>query len=153
MKPTFFCQACLTDKTEVEKSPDDRYCQDCYELLLREAEMLTSHQRADWRPKITTATLELKAKAAAPTPQVGGGIMSTLADKKSEVDIITPADASRTMARGKRGPKHKPLPEDLIMQWASKGMSSKAIAARLKSELGIETSYKTIQRRLHCIMQ
>ena len=60
------------------------------------------------------------------------------------MDIIHPADAIRT--RGKRGPKHRRLPADLIRQLAAEGMGSKAIAARLKAEPGVKVSYKTIQR-------
>ena len=53
------------------------------------------------------------------------------------------------MSTVKRGCyKKKDLPEDYIMQLADAGMGSKAIATRLKSELGIEVSYKTIQRLL-----
>ena len=49
----FFCQACLVGKTIDEMSPDRRYCQGCYKVLLNEAEMLTGHDvRATWRPKI-----------------------------------------------------------------------------------------------------
>ena len=52
------------------------------------------------------------------------------------------------MSTTKRGPKHRSLPDDLIEQLAGEGMGSKAIAAKLKGESGIEVSYKTIQRRL-----
>jgi len=48
----------------------------------------------------------------------------------------------------KRGPKRRQLPEDLIKQWSSEGMGSKAITSQLKAELGITVSYKTIQRIL-----
>ena len=44
------------------------------------------------------------------------------------------------------GPKPQPL-GDLVSQLASQGLSSRMIAARL-NELGINVSYKTIQRRL-----
>jgi hypothetical protein len=67
-------------------------------------------------------------------------------DRKSEVDIIKSPVAAR--ASGKRGPKHKVLPCELIKQWASEDMGSKAIASKLKKELGIKASYKTIQRVL-----
>ena len=73
--------------------------------------------------------------------------MSTLESKKFEVGIIHPP-ATISRPSGKRGPKHRRLPEDLIKQLAGEGMGSKAIAARLKAELGITVSYKTIQRVL-----
>lgn len=77
---------------------------------------------------------------------VGDGIMSTLGSKKFKEDIINPPAMSR--ARGKRGPKHRRLPEDLIRQLADQGMGSKAIAGWLKAERGVTVSYKTIQRIL-----
>ena len=70
--------------------------------------------------------------------------MSTSDDKKTTVDIIKPLVAKVT--RGKRGPKHRDLPRDLIRQLAGEGMGSKAIASQLKREQGIAVSYKTIQR-------
>ena len=72
--------------------------------------------------------------------------MSTLNDKKSEVDIIQPSVAKVT--REKRGPKQKALPQELIRQLAGKNMGSKAIATHLRREMGIHVSYKTIQRVL-----
>ena len=47
----FYCKACLMDKTEAEMSPDDRYCQGCYEFLLKEAEILSQGKRTAWIPK------------------------------------------------------------------------------------------------------
>ncbi len=136
----FFCQACLVGKPAVEISPDPRYCQTCYDFLLKEAEMDSGRRDGDWKPK----------KATKQTAQVSEdvcGIMSTLESKKIEVDIIHPPDAIYRPS-GKRGPKHKRLPEDLIKQLSDEGMGSKAIATRLKAELGITVSYKTIQRVL-----
>jgi hypothetical protein len=71
----------------------------------------------------------------------GALIMSTLNDKKSEVDKInlTPRDG--------RGRKPQPLPVERIKQLALDGMGSKAIAHQLQTE-GIAVSYKTVQRRL-----
>jgi len=135
----FFCQACLMGKSAAEQSPDQRYCQLCYDILLKEVEMLTGHQRAEWKPEIAT-------KTTATVSQVGGGIMSTLERKNIEVDIIHPPTMSR--ASGKRGPKPRPLPEDVIKLLAGEGMGSKSIAARLKAEHDIKASYKTIQRVL-----
>ena len=47
----------------------------------------------------------------------------------------------------KRGPKHKALPQEVVTKLSGEGMSSKAIAARLRAE-GITVSSKTIQRLL-----
>ena len=49
----FFCHACLTSHPATEKSPDPRYCQGCYDFLIREAEKLPENKRPAWIPKIT----------------------------------------------------------------------------------------------------
>jgi len=41
-----FCQVCLVGKPPTEASPDPRYCQNCYEFLLKEAELDTAGARA-----------------------------------------------------------------------------------------------------------
>ena len=143
MKDTFFCHACLEDKPTADISPDPRYCQGCYDFLLKEAEMLIrsgSTRRPEWIPKSQTPKNQCKVS------QDIALNMSTLDDKKIEVDIIQPSVAKVT--RVKRGPKQKPLPQELIEQWAGEGMGSRAIASKLKNELGIKVSYKTIQRAL-----
>ena len=140
----FFCHACLVDKAADEASLDPRYCQGCYEFLIKEAEMLPATKRPKWTPKPVRG--EKAGRRQYQISRVGDRIMSTLDDKKFEVDIINPPAMSR--ARGKRGPKHRRLPEDLIRQLADEGMGSKAIAAKLKADYGIVVSYKTVQRVL-----
>ncbi len=104
MTQTFWCHACLDDKLASEASPDPRYCQDCYDFLLKEAEMLPEGKRPAWIPQ--------KGKIGhQKSIQVSGDVvlnMSTLDDKKIEVDIIQPLVGKVT--REKRGPKHKALP-------------------------------------------
>jgi hypothetical protein len=140
----FWCHACLVSHPATEQSPDPRYCEGCYEFLLKEAEMLPASKCPAWIPKP-----QKPEKAGEKQYQVSEdvvSIMSTLEGKKFEVDIIHPPGATRAVV--KRGPKHRQLPEDLIRQLASEGMGSKVIAARLKAEHGIIVSYKTIQRIL-----
>ena len=142
MADLFFCYTCLEDKDRKELSPDPRYCQGCYDFLLKEAEMLPGGKRPAWIPKEGKIGHQKSI-------QVSGDVvlnMSTLNDKKSEVDIIQPSVGKVT--RVKRGPKQKPLPQELIEQWAGEDMGSKAIASKLNNELGIKVSYKTIQRLL-----
>ena len=143
----FFCHACLVDKLLSEQSADPRYCWECCDFLLKEAEVLLERgltRRPDWipQPQIKEVEREKGKQVVGDMPR----IMSTLASQKSEVDIIHPSPVSR--ASSKRGPKHKALPQELIKQWAGKGMGSKAIASKLKNEPGIKVSYKTIQRLL-----
>lgn len=47
----FFCKACLVGKPAGEKSPNPRYCQDCYDFLLKEAELLPPKTKKPiWEP-------------------------------------------------------------------------------------------------------
>jgi hypothetical protein len=144
----FFCHACLAGHQKARRSPDPRYCQGCYDFLVKEAEILPKTRRPKWIPKAPQ-------KASAPRkphkkqyqiPQHGGRIVSTLESKKFTVDIIHPA--TRKVTGRKRGPKHRELPEDLIRQLAAEGMGSKAISAWLRAEHGLTVSYRTIQRIL-----
>jgi hypothetical protein len=75
--------------------------------------------------------------------QVGAGILSTVNDKKIEVDKIQPTPPVVT-----RGRKSLKLPTERIRQLALSGMGSKAITRKLRDE-GLLVSYKTVQRRLH----
>ena len=142
MADLFFCYTCLENNDRKELSPDSRYCQGCYDFLLKEAEMLPGRKRPAWIPKAG----KIGHHKSIQVSQDMVLIMSTLNDKDIEVDIIQPSVAKVT--RVKRGPKQKPLPQELIEQWAGEGMGSKAIASKLNNELGIKISYKTIQRLL-----
>jgi len=137
----FWCKACLVARPLDDRSPDRRYCQGCYDFLLKEAEMLTGHiKKPTWIP---CKNGQQNQPHVSP---YGGRNMSTLGEEKIEVDIFQPSVAK--VRRGKRGPKHKALPHELIEQWADEGMGSKAIATRLNKERGVKVSYKTIQRVL-----
>jgi len=142
MTDLFFCFTCLEDKDRKELSPDPRYCQGCYDFLLKEAEILPGGKRPAWIPKEG----KIGHQKSIQVSQDVVLIMSTLNDKRIEVDIIQPSVAKVT--RVKRGPKQKPLPQELIEQWAGEELGSKAIASKLNNELGIKVSYKTIQRLL-----
>lgn len=140
----FWCEACIVARPLDDQSPDPRYCLACFSILTEEARMLKeagTWKRPDWIPKPKTSP-EKVGDAPTPTPR----IMSTVTDKKIKVDIIQPLVAKVT--RGKRGPKPKVLPNELIKQWAGEGMGSRAIATRLDAERDVKVSYKTIQRVL-----
>ncbi len=74
----FWCKACVVAKPLDDISPDVRYCQGCYDILLKEAELLPTNKRAAWMPKnvsrktapdttqTTPARQEVVAKLAAP---------------------------------------------------------------------------------------
>ncbi|MFC1995182.1 helix-turn-helix domain-containing protein [Chloroflexota bacterium] len=140
----FWCHACLDDKPIEKLSFDSRYCRGCCEFLLNEARMLSPSKHPAWIPKPQDA--KKPSENLYQVPEVVSGNMSTVNDGKYEVDIFKTQTPQRTL--GKRGPKQKDLPQELIERWADEGMGSKAIASRLNGELGIKVSYKTIQRVL-----
>ena len=141
----FFCNACLVGKPAIEQSPDPRYCQGCYDFLLKEAELLGGNSRPGWIPKNTRKSIENYPEKVIKVARHANLNMSTSADQKIKVDIISPRDATR-----KRGPKPKSLPENFILDLAQQGLGSKAITSRLKKDQGVTVSYKTIQRLLAC---
>ena len=137
----FWCGACCVGKEAREQSLDERYCQNCYELLLKEAELLPSKsRRSEWIPQIQKEDKKVARVSLYPTQ-----IKSTLKSKKSEVDTIKPTTPKRPVT--KRGRKQKALPIQQVKQWASQGLGSKAIATRLRKS-GVVVSYKTVQRVL-----
>jgi len=138
----FFCHACLVGRPEEEQSPDERYCQRCYEFLLREAEMLPLAKRPAWIPKIGPKKLEKPIPVSPATVS----IMSPINEAKIKGDIITPTED--VGVRVKRGRKCRVLPLEVIGQWAEQDMGSKAIATRLREQYGITVSYRTVQRLL-----
>ena len=46
----FFCNACLVHRPQKNRSPDERYCHECFDFLMEEASLDTSRRRADWKP-------------------------------------------------------------------------------------------------------
>jgi hypothetical protein len=141
----FWCHTCLVSHPATEQSPDPRYCQGCYEFLLKEAEVLSesgSTRRPGWIPKPQKAQ-----ENQCPIPSPGASIMATVESPKIKVAIITPRDATRTII--KRGPKHRAdLPVEFILKWAGEGMGSKKITAKLKAEYDITVGFRTIARIL-----
>jgi len=131
------------DKPASEASPDPRYCQGCYDFLLKEAEILSPGKHPKWVPRAQSKKDSTGKSSGQKVIQVSQDVvlnMSTVNGKKSEVDIIQPPGATRNTV--KRGPKSKQLPQGLILQWVGEDMGSKAITTRLREEQGITVSYK-----------
>jgi hypothetical protein len=140
----FFCEACLVGKPMDDVSPDPRYCRGCYDFLKAEADQLPATKRPRWIPKGRGKSGE----KAIPVPDDADVIMHT-----------TKTEKIHSMHNWRPGPPEKPvfvrgrkdradIPQDVIVQWASEGMGSKAITARLKREYGIEVNQSSIHRRL-----
>jgi len=140
----FFCQACLEDNPPNEASPDERYCQDCYEFLLEEAKLLSAGQFPKWRPQHNKQKIE--GEKTIPVSPDEYPIMSNMESKNFVLDKIQPSVATKVISN--RGRKRRALPLELITQLADEGLGSWAIASRLKDEQSLDISYKTIQRIL-----
>ena len=139
----FFCYACLVGKPSKEQSSDYRYCVRCYKFLFVEMERDARRRNTDWYHNNTDDNKASQVEVAQGVAQRRN--MSTSENRETTVDIIQPQDGVKP--RGRRRPKHRELPEDLVMQLSNEGMGSKAISTKLK-EQGTEVSYKTIQRVL-----
>ena len=136
----FWCTGCLYARPLDDQSPDPRYCQSCFDILTAEAKLLPPKARSpSWVPKI-------QGEKGADVPQHPTQIMHTTNGDK--IPSVHNSSRGPVSTRGKRGPKHKLLPIELISQWAGEGIRSKAITSRLKRELDIKVHYSTIQRIL-----
>jgi hypothetical protein len=128
----FWCKSCVVARPLAEKSPDDRYCQRCFDVLLKEAE-LEGRRAGDWRPQ--------KGKRAA--------------EPSTDSLLTADEDVSRDNA-GCDTVTHKELVggngvtdllTDRIRVLAGQGMSCRAIEVELAKEK-VTVSYRTIARRL-----
>lgn len=75
----FFCKACCVGKPTTEQSPDPRYCQGCYDYLLKEAEYLSAGKKPGWVPRQDAASRqpepEKRVTKIIQVPLRGDGIM------------------------------------------------------------------------------
>jgi len=136
----FSCYACLIGKPAIEQSPDPRYCQNCYELLMKEMAMLNPRDKPKWVPKNQKLQAKIKpekVKHISPYPRI---ILSTVNEQKITVDKKKPTTP-------KRGRPQILLPEAKIKEMHLGGMGAKAIANHLKVK-GLNISYRTIYRYL-----
>ena len=129
----FFCSACLVGKPLDDISPDPRYCQGCYDVLLKEAELLPPKNRPSCLPKPPKGK-KVEAEDNIVTPSLKAGLKI----KRNEINIrhILP------VGRPSLG-----LPEDYLMELAAQGLGYRAIAKRLQAE-GIEGSHMAVGRAI-----
>lgn len=142
----FLCGGHLSAVPVTDRSQDPRYCQQCYDFLLKEAALLPETKGPKWVPKKP----KIEALKSIPVPGQPSGIMHPTNQPENHRVRNSPPDPDNPAL--KRGPKFRELPEDLIIQWASAGAGSKKIAMRLKRELGIEVDHTVILRRLQRVM-
>jgi len=146
---SFFCHACLEDKSAAEQSPDLRYCQGCYELLLKEAELDTFRRGGDWRPVKPALSPDVEVQqggeGVAQVNEYVRSILSTVEGKISKVDN-NKVWATQVTKAETRGRKQVELPLGYIAWLAEGGMGYKKIAANVNVECGLNCSYRTIAR-------
>lgn len=140
----FFCEACLVDKPAAEKSPDPRYCQLCYDFLLKEVETITGCLHANWKPQRGT-------KPIPPIPQNGGGVLSTVESKKPEVSDHQIEEKRHEIQTRHIIPLGRPsadLPMDKVLSWRrDEELGVRAIAKRLNSQ-GFKVSRMAVHRAI-----
>ena len=138
----FWCYTHLADLPLEMQSPDPRYCQECYELLLHEVDDMKSsgnHHKPWWIPKTANGKNVQVLGQLAPN-------MSTVNSQKTTVDKIGLPAPARPIVHP--GPKNMALPLETIAELVKEGKGSKVIARTLTAS-GYPVSYKTIQRLLH----
>jgi len=132
----FFCQACLVGRPMAERSPDLRYCHSCCDFLLEEAQMITSHRRPKWIPKVPNAK-QNGGEVTQKTAQVLG-----VGDKQKEVLVDTKSKNAHayqnlTLGRSKvnvGGRPKKDVPIRLIKELSKGGLSIGGIVKELKTQ-------------------
>jgi len=141
----FWCHGHLAAQPVDDISLDNRYCQSCYDFLLREWEIIKGwgNQRKPYWLPVKSKSSHLKSERVSKDVYLN---MATVNDKKSEVAIIH--SPTFEVANNRRGPKHRDLPLDIIEKWQGEGLGSKRIASRLKEEYGVEVGFRTIARIL-----
>lgn len=126
----FWCHTCLVSHPATEQSPDPRYCQGCYEFLLKEAEMLSPGKYPKWIPK-PQRTQENQC----PIAKYGSGVLAA-----------TKAIPAKTPPRVGGRPVLD-LPFELIKELQDQGYGATEIRRQLKDK-DIEVSMRTLYRVL-----
>jgi hypothetical protein len=125
----FYCHACLEDKAAKDMSSDSRYCQSCYDFLLKEAELLIERgvtRRPYWWPVMPET---LPGHTSEPFGEAVAGQNS----------------CNKIQTRGNHHGAGRPradIPLEKVMAMHSEGMTLRAIASVLK------VSHMTVRRAL-----
>jgi len=115
-------------------SQDKHYCQQCYDSLKADEYRFDGKATETKIAVLTTEPMQSPMKEQETK-------MSTLNSTSPEVDNFRPRGRPKTYEK-------RALPDGIIKQLHDDGMGAKAIATNLKTEEGIDVSYKTIQRVL-----
>jgi len=111
----FFCESCLVHRPLDDRSPDERYCQQCFDFLLQEAAMQCI-KRADWIPQPGGQDTP---SGGSDTPQARENDVTKIVDK----GIIPTAEETGILLQGKgrgRPRKQGREPVSRMTQWRRK---------------------------------
>ena len=130
MTKTFFCQACLEDKSMVVQSPDTRYCQGCCEFLLHEAELDKSWGKASWKPVLNYTDKPVEYKSHSEIPMVNGETHTGLLTRTKLPQNRALQKSALTPKISLMGRPKKEVPSDQIIE-LSKTLGVRDIARDL----------------------
>ena len=130
----FFCQACVVGKPLDDISPDPRYCQGCYDVMVAEAELLTERgitKKPQWIPR-KVENMDTRPAATTPTGKNKPCKKPVTAGIKGDSKYIDDVTAK-------------------IGDMSQRGMSCRTIQEELSKD-GVTISYRTIARRLQGVL-
>ena len=136
----YWCQACLVGKESGQMSPDPRYCNGCYELLVKEAQMLTRH--ADWMPQDGKISPENMGTTNSLNTEPAGVLLYLKSEKSQSYQ-----NPARTTKVNLGGRPRKDIPVKLIHKLSKQGLSIGKITRELKAQ-GQPISAMSVQRVL-----
>ena len=134
----FTCQACFSTYVLDDRSPDERYCLYCFDLLNDEYQQMVARGakgKPSWAPR--------KTEKAPPKTRRNAMRRATIENLRltKRFDGVIDGPPALSTVNG----LSKKLPERKIKNMAKKGMGSKRIAAELIKK-GINCNYRTIAR-------
>lgn len=139
----FWCETHLSAVPIGKRSPDRRYCQECYDFLVEETRMLAERgvtKRPAWIPDPLPDNIKSYFKG----PNIGQNYVTTYLPLSGDGtgDVTAPEQIRTTSGDVK---KASPQLEAVIEKMVKQGLSSRAIAGQLRLK-GFSVSHMTIAR-------
>ena len=138
----FFCHACLVHRPVDDRSPDERYCQQCFEFLSDEmaAAKKNNQKQAAWWPKITA---EKQPQETAPEKCAKNAV--EIANNKTLPTRLfaQPDNEPETPDGGLKGRPVMSLPMEKILAMFASGEKVPDIKKQLEAE-GIKVSRRSL---------
>ena len=128
----FWCETCLVARPLDDQSPDQRYCLNCYDFLLKEAELLSPKQgRPEWIPQAGKPTQK--------TADVSGHPALIMAGINGR--------ENRICQKSTQGRPRLDLPLQFIKELRGQGFGATEISRQL-NDRGVKVSMRTLYRIL-----